>query len=136
MIVYRPTVRRRRRLVDDFYCVKQLHLCDAHPPRKQKNIQPQMKKRKIKGRRAVSATPNKIKSSDAAVCVKTLNEKQIGPEQKLRCRSMDRSAARLYSSPSIVEKSEGARKIQKPTSKTPTQDGNLFFFNAPDIVLK
>lgn len=37
-----------------------------------------MKKRKIKGRRAVSATPNKIKLSDAAVCVKTLNEKQIG----------------------------------------------------------
>jgi hypothetical protein len=105
------------------------------PPRNKKHSTPN-EKRKIKGRRAVSATPNKIKSSDAAVCVKTLNEKQIGPEQKLRCRSMDRSAARLYSSPSIVEKSEGARKIQKPTSKSPTQDGNLFFFNAPDIALK
>lgn len=119
MIVYRPTVRRRRRLVDDFYCVKQLHLCDAHPPRKQKNIQPQMKKRKIKGRRAVSATPNKIKSSDAAVCVKTLNEKQIGPEQKLRCRSMDGSIRR-----SALLVAVHRRKIRRSPKNTKTDQQN------------
>jgi hypothetical protein len=87
------------------------------PPRNKKHSTPN-EKRKIKGRRAVSATPNKIKSSDAAVCVKTLNEKQIGPEQKLRL-PIDGS---IRSSALLV--AVHRRKIKRSPKNTKTDQQN------------